>query len=63
MGSPVTDNKKALNEDHFEETFDFTAPPAPIEVHAFSKRVGEIIARGAANSQAALDARRVRRWA
>ena len=62
-GFPMTD-KTALNEElRFEKTFDFAEPPAPIEVHAYSKRAGEIIARGAANSQEALGARRVRRCA
>jgi hypothetical protein len=38
----------------FEQTFDFAEPPAPIEVHTYGKRAGEIIARGAAGSQGAL---------
>jgi hypothetical protein len=63
-GFPMTDKNNASNEElRFEQTFDFAEPPAPIEVHAYSKRAGEIIARGAANSQEALGARRVRRCA
>ena len=63
-GSPMTDKNNASNEElRFEQTFDFAEPPAPIEVQAYSKRAGEIIARGAANSQGALGARRVRRCA
>jgi hypothetical protein len=61
---PMTDKNNASNEElRFEQTFDFAEPPAPIEVHAYSKRAGEIIARGAANSQGLLGARRVRRCA
>jgi hypothetical protein len=61
---PMTDKNNASNEElRFEQTFDFAEPPAPIEVHAYSKRAGEIIVRGAANSQGALGARRVRRCA
>ena len=60
----MTDNNKVLDEDlRLEETFDFTAAPAPIEVQAFSKRAGEIIARAAADRLGALHARRVRRCA
>ena len=59
----MTDKNNAYNEElRFEQTFDFAEPPAPIEVQAYSKRAGEIIARGAA-SQGALSARRVRRCA
>jgi hypothetical protein len=28
-------------------SFDRTAPPAPVDVHAFARRAGEIIARAA----------------
>ena len=60
----MTDKNNASNEElRFEQTFDFAEPPAPIEVQAYSKRAGEIIARGAANSQGAVGARRVRRCA
>jgi len=46
----MTDNNKVLDEDlRLEETFDFTAAQAPIEVQAFSKRAGEIIARATAD--------------
>jgi hypothetical protein len=60
----MTDKNKSPDEGpRFEETFDFDVPPAPIEVHAYSKRAGEIIARGAASSQGALGARGIRRCA
>ena len=60
----MTDKNNASNEElRFEQTFDFAEPPAPIEVHAYSKRAGEIIARGAASSQGALGACRIRRCA
>ena len=53
----MTDKNNASNEElRVEQTFDFAEPPAPIEMHAYSKRAGEIIARGAANSQEALGA-------
>jgi hypothetical protein len=56
-------NNASNEELRFEQTFDFVKPPAPVEVHAYSERAGEIIARGAANSQGLLGARRVRRCA
>jgi hypothetical protein len=59
---PMTDKNNASNEElRFEQTFDFAEPPAPIEVHTYCKRAGEIIARGAAKGL--LGARRVRRCA
>jgi hypothetical protein len=60
---PMTDKNNASDEELRFQTLDFAEPPAPIEVHAYSKRAGEIIARGAANSQGLLGARRVRRCA
>jgi hypothetical protein len=51
----MTDKNNAPKEElRLEQTFDFAEPPAPIEVHTYSKRAGEIIARGAANSQGPL---------
>jgi hypothetical protein len=55
----MTDKNNASNEELRFQTLDFSEPPAPIEVHAYSKRAGAIIARGAANSQGLLGARRV----
>jgi hypothetical protein len=48
----MTDKNKSPDEGpRFEETFDFDVPPAPIDVNAFARHAGEIIASATAAKQ------------